>query len=111
MLNRLIILPAFALLASACQTDGPMTVDGYSGKIVTITQGDTRYVGEMKDNKMHGRGKLSMRNGFKLEGEFIEGKLHGTTFVTHPNGDMKVCDFNYGKPSMACELRFGHITK
>ena len=61
-----------------------MTVDGYSGKIVTITQGDTRYVGEMKDNKMHGRGKLSMRNGFKLEGE-VSGTLENADLISALN--------------------------
>jgi hypothetical protein len=35
------------------------------------------YVGEWKDNKMHGKGVLVWPDGKRYEGEYVEDKKHG----------------------------------
>lgn len=63
------------------------------------------YEGEFFRNKMHGKGKLVMRNGFEYEGEMSLNKFHGlgtfTTSVYTAKGD-----FFQGKPKGDFELEY-----
>ena len=43
---------------------------------MTTLRGDS-YIGQFKDGKKHGKGKLVMKNGVEYEGRFENGKIQG----------------------------------
>ena len=45
-----------------------------------------KYVGEWKDNKMHGQGTYTFVSGDKYVGEWKDGKMHGQGTYTFANG-------------------------
>ena len=51
----------------------------------TFTNSD-KYVGEYKDNNMHGQGIYAFANGNKYVGEFKDNMMHGRRTVTDANG-------------------------
>ena len=55
----------------------------------TYTYGDgSRYVGEFKDDKRHGRGVFSYFSGDRYDGEWVEDKRHGQGTLTFHNDDV-----------------------
>tara|TARA_E500000331_G_C17207228_1_gene691941 strand:- start:124 stop:1389 length:1266 start_codon:yes stop_codon:yes gene_type:complete len=61
-----------------------------------IANGD-KYVGEVRNNKMHGQGTYTAANGTKYVGEFKDDKIHGQGTYTRANGDKYVGEFKDGK--------------
>ena len=54
----------------------------------TYTNGD-KFVGKYKDDKRHGRGIFTTANGYKYVGEFKDNKRHGQGTYTFPDGVKK----------------------
>ena len=65
---------------------------------------DSKYVGEWKDNKKHGKGTYTYSNGDKYTGEYKDNKRHGKGTVTSPDGYKYVGEFKgdkwHGKGTM-----------
>jgi hypothetical protein len=63
---------------------------------VTFPDGD-QYVGEFKDDKIHGQGTYTFPDGDQYVGEFKDDKKHGQGTYTWPNGNKYVGEFKDGK--------------
>jgi len=50
-------------------------------------EGSSKYIGEMKNGKEHGKGVLIFANGEKYKGSFVDGKKHGKGTFNYANGD------------------------
>lgn len=48
---------------------------------VMIESDTCRYIGEFKNNQLHGTGRLALTNGFWMEGSWIEGKPSGVMMI------------------------------
>ena len=46
------------------------------------------YIGQMKDGKKHGQGKMTYTNGDVYEGQWVNNKKHGQGEMTYTNGDV-----------------------
>ncbi|CAK8720301.1 MAG: MORN repeat-containing protein [Candidatus Electronema aureum] len=70
------------------------------------TKGGDSYVGEMKDNLPHGKGKIIRADGGKYEGEIKDGERHGKgTFVAKDGSLQEELWEAYGKlPAAVQEL-------
>jgi hypothetical protein len=44
------------------------------------------YVGEFKQNRVHGHGTLLMPNGDRYDGQFVQGRRHGTGVYSFASG-------------------------
>ncbi len=90
--NKLTLV-IFCLCSTSCVDDTTSDID------YKCTQGDCRngfgtavyvngdeYVGEWKDNKMHGQGTLTYTDGAKYVGERKDDKKHGKGTFTFPDG-------------------------
>ena len=53
-----------------------------------------KYVGDFKDDKLHGKGTLIFFNGDKYVGEFKHSLFHGQGTYTYDNGDKYVGEWN-----------------
>ena len=62
----------------------------------TLANGD-KYVGEYKNDKKHGHGSFSYSNGDKYVGQWKDGKRHGKGTATFANGDNYIAEFKDGK--------------
>ena len=65
-------------------------------QIVTITTEDGEYIGEVKNGKPNGRGRLLYKGNLQgdiYEGEFKNGDPHGKGKYYHRNGNIYVGDF------------------
>ena len=92
------------------------------------------YQGEMKESKYHGQGTLYGADGYKLEGQFVDGKLHegksyyangkieydgqwkncqshGKGIEYYENGDTYEGEFSEGKPNGQGTLYFANGAK
>ncbi len=49
----------------------------------------SKYEGEWKNDKRHGRGVLTRPDGMRYEGEWADGKPNGKGILTSPNGEIK----------------------
>ncbi len=58
----------------------------------TWVDGDN-YIGEYKDDKMHGQGTYTYASGAKYVGEFKDGKKHGQGTYTYANGAKYVGEY------------------
>jgi hypothetical protein len=114
-----LVLVPITLSILACQTvptDGYTTVNNGCGGTITATfvnglangQGTTvcadgdKYVGEFKDNKIHGLGTYYYQannqfKGDKYVGEFKDGKLHGQGTLTKASGEKYVGEWKDNK--------------
>ena len=70
----------------SCPPDKNQIYDNCFG---TETFDNGNYVGEWKDNKMHGQGTYTYTNGEKYVGEFKDYKIHGQGTYTFPDGVKK----------------------
>jgi hypothetical protein len=52
-----------------------------------------QYVGEFRDDKMHGQGSVTLSSGNKYVGEFRDDKMHGQGVYTYANGTQYVGEF------------------
>jgi len=59
----------------------------------------TKYVGEYKDDKMHGQGTATYPNGSKYVGGWKDNKYHGQGTFAFSNGEKYVGEFNNGGAS------------
>jgi hypothetical protein len=66
--------------------DNPYLEGLYDLDVVDLSNGDN-YVGQIKDNLMHGKGLITYKSGIKYQGEFINGKRHGEGTITQLNGN------------------------
>jgi S1-C subfamily serine protease len=65
----------------------------------TITYAnDFKYVGEIRNRKPHGQGVLTHPDGSKYVGEYRGGKEHGRGTYTHSDGGKYVGEFRNGQP-------------
>ena len=55
-----------------------------------------RYIGEYKDNQMHGRGEFYWTNGNIYKGDYKDGMRHGTGVLTFYNGSSYTGDWKNG---------------
>ncbi|MEK7484288.1 MAG: hypothetical protein AABZ60_08145, partial [Planctomycetota bacterium] len=55
-------------------------------KTITFPNGQ-KYIGEMKNGKMHGKGKMSSPDGPTFEGDWEQGVMHGYGTLTWPGGN------------------------
>tara|TARA_B110000908_G_C10081327_1_gene369717 strand:+ start:277 stop:849 length:573 start_codon:yes stop_codon:yes gene_type:complete len=86
--SLIFVLSSLAFHAYAlpdCAGDEPWTWDDCFGTY-TFSSG-SKYVGEYKDNKMHGEGTYTWANGDRYDGEFKNGLRHGKGATIYPNGD------------------------
>ena len=56
-----------------------------------------KYVGEFKDNKLHGQGTYTWANGDKYVGEYKDNKFHGQGTMTTHKGDKYVGEYKDNK--------------
>ena len=57
-----------------------------------------KYIGEFKDNKRHGHGKLKLENGDLYEGGFAEGAFHGHGVYDWASGISYEGEWVHGQP-------------
>ncbi len=70
---------------------------GLMKKETLILSDGTKYVGEVKNGKMHGKGTYKLVNGDKYVGEFKVGKEHGHGTYTYAYKDKYVGEWKNGK--------------
>ena len=87
LLLILIALPSYASELPPCPEDKTQTYHNCFGTM-TYPSGSS-YVGEYKDNKMHGEGTLTWADGGKYVGEWKYSKKHGKGTFTYPNGKVE----------------------
>ena len=61
---------------------------------VASSKGDRKYVGEFKDDKMHGQGTMTWSWGSKYAGEWKHGTPHGQGVQTYKSGTKYVGSIN-----------------
>jgi len=83
----LLVLPSYASELPPCPKDQTQTYHNCFGTF-TLADGN-KYVGEYKDNKMHGEGTLTWADGGKYVGEWKYNKKHGKGTFTYPNGKVE----------------------
>lgn len=64
---------------------------------VMIKNETSRYVGEFKNNQLHGKGRLVLANGFWMEGSWIEGKPSGV--MTIHMFDFDPIEYDFQRPN------------
>jgi hypothetical protein len=47
----------------------------------------SRYEGDFRDNKRHGRGIFTHADGNRFEGDYLDDKRHGQGIMTYANKD------------------------
>ena len=87
------ITASFASDLPACPTSG--TFNNCFGSH-TFENRD-KYVGEWKDDELHGQGTYTFANGNKHVGEFKYGNAHGMGTATYVGGDVYVGEYKDGK--------------
>lgn len=55
-----------------------------------------KYVGTIKDGKMHGKGTYTFKQGTKYVGEFVNGRMEGNGVMTTPDGTVSEGTFKNG---------------
>ena len=78
----------------SCPSDKNQIYDNCFG---TETFDNGNYVGEWKDNKMHGQGTYTYTNGDKFVGKYKDDKRHGRGIFTTANGYKYVGEFKDNK--------------
>ncbi|XP_028917676.1 MORN repeat-containing protein 2 isoform X1 [Ornithorhynchus anatinus] len=68
-----------------------------NGEGVHTTQNGIVYVGNWKNDKMNGSGRLEHPSGAVYEGQFKDNKFHGLGTYTFPNGAKYSGNFNENK--------------
>lgn len=70
---------------------------GSGGEIVTKVYSTGTYVGEMKDGKLDGHGKMTWTNGNIYEGEWKDSAYNGQGKLTYPDGTVHEGEFKDGR--------------
>jgi hypothetical protein len=94
--------PCLGDRATSFWTNCVGTVTGPSGE---------KYVGEFRDDKLHGQGTFTASNGVKYVGEFRDDKMHGQGTLTFPDGAKYVGEYREGKRSGQGTFSFPDGTK
>jgi predicted Zn-dependent protease len=58
---------------------------------------NSRYIGEFKNNRAHGKGTQTYKDGDKYEGEYLNGYYHGKGTYFYENGNKYVGSYTNGK--------------
>ena len=61
-----------------------------------LSNGDTSYVGEWKNNKKNGQGTITWYDHHKYVGQIKNGQPHGQGTLTFTNGEKYVGEFKDG---------------
>ena len=64
--------------------------------VLVILNGGFRYEGTVRDEKIHGEGKLTFPDGRIYVGEFADGQIEGEGIYTYPDGRSYVGEFRKG---------------
>ena len=59
----------------------------------------SKYIGDFKNNKLHGQGTLTLTNGAVYVGAFKNDTLSGQGTFTYPNGTVHVGEYRQNKPN------------
>ena len=59
-------------------------------------QDGSNYIGDFKDDKMHGKGELTFPNGSVYKGDFENGTSHGWGVFSYHDGAVYKGEFNNG---------------
>lgn len=59
----------------------------------------SKYTGDFKDDKRHGRGTMVYPDGQRYMGEFVDDRRHGAGVYTSPNGSTWTGEFRNDKPN------------
>ena len=88
----LLVLPSFA-------SDLPPCPEGtYHNCFGTLTfPSGSKYVGDFKDSKRHGKGEVTWADGRKYAGEWKDDRWHGEGTFIYPDGSEYVGEFKDGK--------------
>ena len=99
--HLIVIVAAFCLIISGCSGGGTTsdlpdceTLYGAAGHwdncqgTHTFPDG-TQYVGEFKDDMLHGQGTFTYPDGRQYVGEYVDGLKHGQGTATYANGDQE----------------------
>ncbi|MGB5685814.1 MAG: hypothetical protein WBM35_08385 [Candidatus Electrothrix sp.] len=65
--------------------------------IVSSGKGKFKYIGQLKDNDLHGKGILTWPDGNEYSGDWIEGKRHGSGKFVWKNGTQYIGDWRDDK--------------
>ena len=99
-MKKLILLSTFFFSISIqalplCPSDTSVRWDDCFGTY-TFANGD-KYVGEFKEDKIHGQGTYTYANGGKYIGEYKDDKRHGQGTYTFTDGGKYVGEYKDGK--------------
>ncbi len=89
-MNRYLIpVVAFILITASSEKLMAECISGncVEGTGTKIYPSGSKYIGEFKEGKEHGKGTLYFFNGSSYEGEFRNGKFHGTGKIRYSNGN------------------------
>ena len=94
---RILLIVFLVGCSSKIDYVGELVNDKPHGKgTITYENGDS-YEGEWKEGKKHGKGTLTTSAGGKYEGEWKDDEMEGQGTYTWPNGDKYVGGWKEGK--------------
>ena len=95
---RILLIVFLVGCSSKIDYVGELVNDKPHGKgTITYENGDS-YEGEWKEGKKHGKGTLTTSAGGKYEGEWKEGKKHGQGTLFFDDGSKAVGEFREDSP-------------
>jgi len=98
MKKLLLILCLFSISAHAQNNLPPCNGDLWWGPCFGIREySNGKYVGQFRDDHIHGQGTITYVNGNKYEGQWRDGQEHGQGTYTFANGNKVVGQWRNGK--------------
>jgi hypothetical protein len=96
-MTRILILLASLLVVGNTYALPPCPTGVFHNCFGSITHNGTKYVGEWKDDRVHGKGTSTWPNGHKYVGEWKDGEMHGQGIYTEADGTQYVGEFKEHK--------------
>ena len=96
-MTRILILLAGLFLVGNAYALPPCPTGVFHNCFGSITHNGTKYVGEWKDDRVHGKGTITWPNGHKYVGEWKDGEMHGQGIYTEADGTQYVGEFKEHK--------------
>ena len=87
------LLSVHDTVVDSCMLDDNTSIDAFINKY----KGENKSEGNFLDGKFHGTGTYTFPDGSKYEGNFLDGKFHGTGTYTFPDGSKYEGNFLDGK--------------